>query len=118
MSIGSPADAAVRLQIIGHRLQLKLTLGIRVLCATLKEAQLEPRMVTGAGTSTAEVDATLGVYAEPQAVPQTQPNTTQQKITCTRTCCQTEKLRTILFGPLEKVAIRGLKTKEITLTGI
>jgi hypothetical protein len=31
-------------------------------------------MVTRAGTGTAEVDATLGVYAEPHAGPQTQPN--------------------------------------------
>src|SRR5258708_32667270 len=31
-------------------------------------------MVTRAGTGTAEVDATPGVYAEPHAGPQTQPN--------------------------------------------
>lgn len=39
---------------------------IRTLCATLKAAQLSPQIVTGAGTGTAEIDVTQGVYTELQ----------------------------------------------------
>lgn len=40
---------------------------IRALCVSLRGAQLEPRIVTGAGTGTAELDAALGVFTELQA---------------------------------------------------
>jgi D-serine deaminase-like pyridoxal phosphate-dependent protein len=39
---------------------------IRTLCVALKAAQLAPRIVTGAGTGTAEIDVTQGVYTELQ----------------------------------------------------
>jgi len=37
---------------------------IRVLCSALRQSHCDPRIVTGAGTGTAEIDATLGVYTE------------------------------------------------------
>ena len=39
---------------------------IRTVCASLRSAALEPRIVTGAGTGTTEMDATLGVFTELQ----------------------------------------------------
>jgi D-serine deaminase-like pyridoxal phosphate-dependent protein len=39
---------------------------IRSLCVSLQQAQLEPRIVTGAGTGTAKMDASLGVFTEVQ----------------------------------------------------
>ena len=39
---------------------------IRTLCASLRGAALEPRIVTGAGTGTTQMDATLGVFTELQ----------------------------------------------------
>jgi D-serine deaminase-like pyridoxal phosphate-dependent protein len=39
---------------------------IRAVCAALRQAGCEPSVVTGAGTGTAEIDATLGVYTELQ----------------------------------------------------
>ncbi len=39
---------------------------IRALCTSLKEVRIEPRIVTGAGTGSAEIDAILGVYTELQ----------------------------------------------------
>ena len=39
---------------------------IRAVCASLRRVDCEPRIVTGAGTGTAEIDAALGVYTELQ----------------------------------------------------
>lgn len=39
---------------------------IRSLCVSLRQAQLEPRIVTGSGTGTVEMDAALGVFTELQ----------------------------------------------------
>lgn len=39
---------------------------VRTLCGTLREVQLAPQIVTGAGTGTADIDARLGIYTELQ----------------------------------------------------
>ena len=39
---------------------------IRTLCGALRHAGCDPRIVTGSGTGTAEIDTTLGVYTELQ----------------------------------------------------